>query len=144
VEYPELEKQVALCYTKWSPSAVLIENKASGQSLIQTYQRKSNLPVIPVEPLADKVVRAMAVSPLFEGGSVVVPEPGPLTRWVGDYIETLATFPNTEYLDEVDATSQALSYMIKYSDNCRMITTHERKAIGMFTGFRLTHRTVDR
>jgi predicted phage terminase large subunit-like protein len=137
VEYPELEKQVGLLYMKWSPSAVLIEDKASGQSLIQSYQRKTSLPIIPIEPLADKVVRAMAVSPFFEAGRIVIPEPSPLTRWVSDYVETLATFPNTEFLDEVDATSQAVTWLQSFSDNTRIVTGMERKAIGMFNGFRI-------
>ena len=94
----------------------------------------------PVDIIYKKILtnynKYMSVSPFFEAGRIVVPEPSSTTRWVADYVETLATFPNTEYLDEVDATSQAVTWLQTFSDNTRIVTGMERKAIGMFDGFR--------
>jgi len=103
LKYPDLEQQVFYQYQKHNPNVVLIENKASGQSLIQTFM--ATLPIIGVDPIVDKVVRAMAVSSLVKEGHCYVP------RWADQYILNLSVFPNGKYSDEVDATSQALAFL---------------------------------
>ena len=51
----------------------LVEDAASGQSLIQALQKETRLPILPVKPLGDKLARASAVSPLVESGRVFLP-----------------------------------------------------------------------
>ncbi len=66
VEFPELQKQVVHFAELWRPTSLLIEDAASGQSLIQSLKTSTRLPVLPIKPLGDKVARASSVSPLVE------------------------------------------------------------------------------
>jgi predicted phage terminase large subunit-like protein len=108
VEMPELKRMALAAYGRDKPSAVYIEDAASGQSLIQELKRETNLPIIPVKVGTDKVTRAYAVTPLIESGRVYLPEYAP---WLHDYVEELSAFPNAEHDDAVDSTTQALSQM---------------------------------
>lgn len=109
VEFPELKKQVNILGNKWQPYAVLIEDKASGQSLIQELDRSSRYPILPIEVEKDKEVRAHTATPIIEAGKVYLPENAP---WVADYIDSLASFPNGAHDDDVDSTTQALNYLV--------------------------------
>lgn len=105
VEFPELKRTAVDLHARWQPVAVLIEDKASGQSLIQELNRDTPIPVIPVPVGTDKVTNAHAVTPYIEAGRVFVPESAP---WVGDFLEEHASFPNGKHDDIVDCTSMAL------------------------------------
>jgi predicted phage terminase large subunit-like protein len=72
------------------PAAVLIEDAASGQSLIEALQAETRLPVLPVRPLGDKVARASAVSPLIESGRVFLPA---AAGWLSDFMDEVSSFP---------------------------------------------------
>ena len=54
-----------------------------------------------------------AIAPMVQAGNVYLPEltSGEKPRWVWEYIEELAGFPSATYDDQVDATSQALTYL---------------------------------
>jgi predicted phage terminase large subunit-like protein len=80
VGYPELKRTVRSLHERWKPDAVLIEDKASGQSLIQDLREATLIPVIAIEPEGDKLTRANVVSPLVEAGLVHLPRSGP-SRW---------------------------------------------------------------
>lgn len=108
VEFPELKRVAAGLYNRDRPDVVLIEDKASGQSLIQEFQRNTNIPVIPVKVDKNKVARANASTPLIEAGKVYLPENAP---WLIDYIDELSAFPNAAHDDQVDMTTQALEYL---------------------------------
>ncbi len=108
VEFPELKRIAVALDARDSPSAVPVEDKASGQSLIQELQRDTKIPVIPFKVDSNKIARAYAVTPLIEAGKVFLPENAP---WLFDYIEELSAFPNAEHDDQVDSTTQALSFM---------------------------------
>ena len=109
VEYPELKRTVNALGAKWSPFAMLVEDKASGQSLIQELQRDTKWPILPVQVDKDKELRANLVTPIVEAGKVFLPEGAP---WVQGYVDSMATFPNAANDDDVDSTTQALSYFI--------------------------------
>jgi predicted phage terminase large subunit-like protein len=109
-------------FAAWRPNAVLIEDKASGQSLIQALQRNTSIPIIPVNPQndGDKVVRALAVTPLHEAGLIYLPgfyedDDGRMRLdappWVTEMVDRFANFPNGNFKDEIDAASQALAYL---------------------------------
>lgn len=108
VEFPELKRAAVALDARDKPSAVPVEDKASGQSLIQELQRDTTIPVIPFKVDRDKIARAYAVTPLIEAGKVFLPKSA---SWLHDYIEELSTFPNAEHDDQVDSTTQALSFM---------------------------------
>ncbi len=108
LEYPDLRRAVQSMAEKWEPTLVLVEDKASGQSIVQDIRQNTTIPVLPIEPKGDKVVRLMAVSALIESGRVFLPESAP---WLADYEAELASFPNATHDDQVDSTSQALNYL---------------------------------
>lgn len=110
VEFPELKRAAENLYSKYKPHAMLIEDKASGQSLIQELRRQTALPIIAIKVDSDKVSRAYAVTPLIESGRVFLPENAP---WLLDYVHSLATFPNGAHDDDVDSTTQALNYLAR-------------------------------
>jgi hypothetical protein len=92
--------------TPRSPSEWFIEDRASGQSLIQELKALSTLPVIPVRADSDKVARAQAATPLMEAGKVFLPEFGP---WLTEFIDEMAAFPSGVHDDAVDSSSQLLA-----------------------------------
>jgi len=108
VEFPELKRVAVALYERDIPNLVLVEDKASGQSLIQEIQRNTRIPVLPYKVDSNKVARANSVTPLIEAGKVFLPESAP---WLFDYIEELSAFPNAEHDDQVDSTTQALAFM---------------------------------
>lgn len=109
VEFPELKREARAQYAKWHPAAVLIEDKASGQSLIQELRRDTGIPIIAVAVDADKSARAAGVTPYVEARRVFLPEGAP---WVSDWIDEHARFPRTTHDDQVDTTSIALKRLV--------------------------------
>ena len=108
VEFPDLKRMVSMLAAKFKPNAVLVEDKASGQSLIQELRRETKLPIVEVPVDTDKVARAVAVTPLIQGQRVYLPTAAP---WAADYTNSLAAFPNAAHDDDVDSTTQALKYL---------------------------------
>ena len=88
---------------------MIIEGKASGQSLIQEL-RRMGIPVIDFTPGRgqDKHSRVNATAPVFESGQVWYPEG---ENWAEEVIEECAAFPHGANDDYVDSTTQA---MIRY------------------------------
>ena len=107
-EFPKLKKEAIALAQIWQPQAVLIEDAASGQSLIQSLRAETRLPILPVKPLGDKVARANAVTPLVESGRVHLPESAP---WLADFMDEANGFPAAPHDDQIDALSQGLSYL---------------------------------
>lgn len=110
VEFPELKRAVMALATEFNPNQIFVEDKASGQSLIQEIKRDTSLPIKPITVDRDKVARAYAVTPIIEAGKVYLCEN---TVWLREYIDSCAAFPNGVHDDEVDSTTQALSQMLK-------------------------------
>jgi predicted phage terminase large subunit-like protein len=107
-EYPELKRTIIHLATHWSPEVVLLEDKASGQSLLQDLRQETTIALIPIMPKQDKVSRFAATTPLFEAGKVLLPATSP---WLADYELQLLHFPDGSHDDMVDSTSQALQWM---------------------------------
>lgn len=107
-EYPEIRAAAIAQFDKHRPHTVLIEDKASGQALIQELRRSTRIPILPILPRNDKVTRIKDVSVLFESGRVFLPA---RAAWLADYTVELTTFPLSAFNDQVDSTSQALHYL---------------------------------
>lgn len=107
MEYPELKRTAKSLAGKWAPDAVLIEDKASGQSLVQDLRAETSLPVIALRPVADKLTRMSTTSPAIEAGRVFLPDSAP---WLNDYEAEMTGFPNGAHDDQVDMTSQFLRW----------------------------------
>lgn len=95
--------------------AVLVEEKASGISLLQDL-RLANIPAISYNPgKANKVLRAHAAAPMLELDAFYVLEsskrPGQAISWVQPLIDQMDKFPNAKKKDLVDSWSQAVIYI---------------------------------
>jgi predicted phage terminase large subunit-like protein len=106
VEFPDLVRAITTQAERHRPTAVLIEDTAAGQSAIQTLQRETKLPIVPMLAKGSKISRAEAVSPLFEAGKVLLPAQKP--AWLHEWIEEHVSFPAGRHDDMVDTTSLAL------------------------------------
>ncbi len=108
VEYPELKRAVAMLAARYSPRAILMEDKASGQSVIQDVRREGMLPIIALQPKGDKLVRVARVTPMIEAGLVALPKNAP---WLAAFEAEIAAFPQGAHDDQVDALSQYLGWV---------------------------------
>ncbi len=120
VEYPDLVRQVQAQYNRWQPERVLVEEAASGQSLIQSMRRESPLPILAVKPEGDKISRAHRVTGIIEAGRVSLPRQAP---WLNDFLEETANFPTGAHDDIVDALVYGLQHMMPAlcSDNVGVV-----------------------
>jgi predicted phage terminase large subunit-like protein len=90
----------------WSPHAILIEDKASGQSLTQD-GREEGLPVIAIEPEASKIIRMPNQSPLVEAGLIMFPEKA---HWLYDFEQEVIHFTKSKHDAQVGTLSQLLKW----------------------------------
>ena len=108
VEFPELKLQARMLYDRFRPNQVIVEDKASGQSLIQEFQRDTRLPILPVKVDRDKVTRCHAVSPLIQAGRVFLPQGA---EWVQEFVSEFTLFPVGEHDDICDSAGQAIAHL---------------------------------
>jgi predicted phage terminase large subunit-like protein len=103
---------IKACHAKFPRAhAILIEDKANGPAIISELQ-KEIAGVVPVNPEGGKIARAQATAPLWEAGSIELPDPQVFgCAWMEDYLHNLCAFPKAAHDDDMDATSQALIYM---------------------------------
>jgi predicted phage terminase large subunit-like protein len=106
VAFPDLKRIAVSLYEKEKPSAVLVEDAASGQILIQEL-KKTTIPIIAIKPDRDKVTRVTACSPTIEAGKVYLMEG---SSWLQDFLDECMQFPAGEHDDQIDAMTQALDY----------------------------------
>lgn len=114
-DFPELKQRLIRLNNHWRGRglrAMYIEDKASGQSLIQELKRESGLAVIPYKVVHDKVARVNAILPLIEGGRVFLPEQ---SDWLDDFIDECVTFPGGNHDDQVDAVTMAIDVLSRTS-----------------------------
>ena len=104
-EYPELKRMVQACNNKHIAETILIEDKSSGQQLIQDLKRGTNLPIINFKTDRDKKARVRVCSGTIESGRVFLPENA---SWLVDFLKEFNNFPNAKNDDIVDATTQGL------------------------------------
>lgn len=127
---PELEREARIFWAKWigrpmgptlpAPSALMVEDKASGIGLIQSLQEardgKPAIPVIGIPREIDKVTRARSGAPSIEAGNVFLPHPEnhPLP-WLSDYKKEFRDFTaamSHSFDDQVDPTLDAIHDMV--------------------------------
>lgn len=108
LDYPSVKRAVKSMAAAWNPNVVLIEDKASGQSLIQELRSETRLAIVAIEPEGDKVTRANAVSGICEAGLVHLPE---VAEWLMEFELELFAFPLSTTKDQVDSVSQFLNWI---------------------------------
>ena len=106
LEFPALQRKIEELAELHHASIVLIEDKASGTSLIQEL-RGAGLSQVQAAPSldGDKIMRLRVQTGKIEGGFVHFPQQAP---WLDDYLHELLAFPNAKYADQVDSTVIAL------------------------------------
>lgn len=112
-EFPELKQRLIRLNNTWRGKglrATYIEDKASGQSLLQELKRQSGMSVIPYKTVHDKVARVNAILPLIEGGRVFLPDEAP---WLDAFVDEAVTFPGATHDDQVDAMCIAVDVLSK-------------------------------
>lgn len=109
LEYPDLKRAILALAETHPPEAILIEDKASGQSLIQDLRRETHLPIIALAPKQNKQLRMSSVTSFFEAGKIYLPK---YSAWKTDYEAELLAFPTGTHDDQVDATSQYLRWVM--------------------------------
>lgn len=110
LEFPALVSAVKSLAQRDNPYAVLIEDKGSGQALIQTLRRDPTFrwSIVPVNPMADKITRMDGVTPWLEGQRFYLPQSAP---WLTDWETEVYSFPAAAHDDQIDSLSQALDYL---------------------------------
>ncbi len=119
LEYPDLKRMVIDLVSKWKPALLLIEDKSSGQLLIQDLRRDIKVPIVPIVPSNCKVVRCASIISMIEGGRVFFPDKA---DWLDDFKKEILSFPNSKHDDQVDSMTQFLSWVkLRESDNSRKL-----------------------
>lgn len=108
LEYPQLRRKMIELAEKWKPQAILVEDKASGQSLLQDLRQNTPLPLIPVLPKLDKITRFASITPQIEAGRLLLPQ---RASWLAEFEQELLSFPDSPHDDQVDALSQYLGWI---------------------------------
>lgn len=107
VEYPDLRRAVIDQAKLFGAKNVLIEDAASGASLLQDLRTELSC-VRGCKPAGDKVMRMSAQTAPIENGFVYLPTEAP---WLEDLVHELTMFPKGRYADQVDSVSQALEFI---------------------------------
>lgn len=105
--YPELKKTSIAQINKYKPKIILIEDKASGQSLIQDLRSLGYHNIIPMKPKLDKINRFAAAAPLFQAGGIILPKSASYNSIL---LKEITNFPSTKHDDICDAISQLVQY----------------------------------
>ena len=130
------------------PAAILIEDKSSGQSLIQELRQSTTLPIIAIEPLGDKTFRANEVSAMVEAGLMRLPYAAP---WLIDFEGEFFGFPLSTNDDQVDSVTQFLKWARSWSGQIQSVGAGMTRALagqidtdgGYGGGFGSVSRGVD-
>jgi predicted phage terminase large subunit-like protein len=139
LEFPDLKRAVRELASRHRPRAVLIEDQASGTQLVQELSREGLLMIKAVQRPAgaDKIMRLHMHSATFENGRVLLPREA---TWLDAYVAELTGFPGAKHDDQVDSTTQALSYLDAFRppmtisnellERARRPTTYSRRLAG--------------
>jgi predicted phage terminase large subunit-like protein len=106
--YPQLRGTLTELAARWRPSAVIIEDAASGQSLLQDLRQSTVLPIVAVKPLGDKLMRAHTAVPTWEAHRCFAMASAP---WLDDFLDELTAFPRAPHDDMVDSFVMALRHL---------------------------------
>jgi predicted phage terminase large subunit-like protein len=108
LNFPDLKRSVRQQADLYRADVVLIEDKASGTSLIQELRGDGFWRVRAAPALeGDKIMRLHGQTAKIEGGFVFFPKSAP---WLDTYLHELTGFPNAKHDDQVDSTVFALAW----------------------------------
>jgi len=98
--YPILKTEFNRLSKKYCPKFILIEDKASGQQLIQDLRLDGYNNIVAIKPKLDKITRFASVTPLFLAGQVLLPKQSNFNTVL---LNELLKFPHERYDDIVDS-----------------------------------------
>jgi predicted phage terminase large subunit-like protein len=109
MDYPSLKRALLEQVERYKPHAVVIEDKASGQSLLQDVRREHQaLPIVPWMPKGNKIQRTARITPLMEAGRICFPYQA---SWKEEMVAELMAFPHGRHDDLVDALAQGILWL---------------------------------
>lgn len=110
-DFPELKQRLIQLNSKHRGKglrAIYIEDRASGQSLIQEMRRETGMAVVPYKVIKDKVSRVNSITPLIDGGRVYLPKAAP---WLDEFLAETVAFPSSAHDDQVDAFTMGIDIL---------------------------------
>lgn len=115
---------------KWPKvRAKVVEDKANGPAVVDHLKREVS-GLILVNPEGGKIARANAVTAFFEAGNVHLVE----ADWTKDYVDEMTRFPTASHDDQVDATSQALTFLADRNRSYAEAMKNAKSVMGGLTG----------
>lgn len=121
-DFPALIDWIIDLIIKWDIQGIVVEDAASGQSVIQTLRKimskpGSKLKQIPVIALKiqkgqDKESRLHAITPFMESGGIIFDKWLPLSTQM-DLFKNLLQFPNGAHDDMTDSFVHCITYLIR-------------------------------
>jgi len=126
LNYPDLKREVVGLTGRFKPNIILIEDAATGTSLIQELPREGVRGIQGCKPKDDKQTRLYTQLCWFEGGNLLLPKAAP---WLAGYKAELEGFPNAAHDDLVDSTTQVLAWAQNASHAYHGLRLGPRKAI---------------
>lgn len=121
LEFPELKKKMIALKNQFSPTRVLIEDKASGISLSQELKQLGEIHPIKCLPRESKIERMAVRSSMIESGKVYLPKQA---SWLDALQREMMAFPQSKHDDQADTLSQALGWIEKqaqFMKNCVVV-----------------------
>lgn len=109
LDFPALKQAIRDRAKLFGVNTILIEDKASGTSLIQEFHAECFSIVQAAPDLGgDKIMRLHSQTAKIKNGFVLFPREA---DWLNLYLNELISFPNSKYDDQVDSTVYALAWM---------------------------------
>ena len=104
--FPDLLDNLKALARIYSPRCLVIEQAASGQSLIQMLKKETKIHITPYKPIKSKVQRLQQILPLFEDDRIRICE----GEWNEDLRKQLFDFPFVLHDDRVDSMVWGIQY----------------------------------
>lgn len=121
--YPDMLRAIKDMCGEWTPSDLLIEDKAAGVEVVVDLNEQRDwvrTPITPIMPVGPKETRMAVASPQIRAGQVYVPAQGPCAdvasprcpapSWLEEVLGEVAHFPMGSRKDIVDSLSQFLNW----------------------------------
>lgn len=108
--YDEFRRECQRLVRKYRPSAVVIEMTGHGPALSSQLKLNRETHLEQVHPSLSKAERLAEHIETICGRKISLPRDA---EWRGIYIAEFVNFPNTRFTDQIDATTQYLSFMAR-------------------------------
>lgn len=111
--FPDLKRHTIRLAREFRTQALLIEDQASGQQLIQTLRQEQpqGMPLpIARKPEGDKISRMAGATGQIEAGQLMLPEDA---SWLAEFKAEILGFPSVRHDDQADALTQLMNWVLR-------------------------------